>query len=105
MLKDIRIDVVVLIILTVAITVFVLNATTEFGPLATGQIGIGGSEATEAPTAEVEATVEVEATEVATEEATVEAEATEAATIEVTEIVTEEATIEVEATAEATTES
>lgn len=76
MLREIRLDVILLILITAAITIYILNATTVVGPLATGQIGVSTLDGTEEPTAEVEATVEAteEPVEAATEEATTEVE-------------------------------
>lgn len=39
-MRDIRPDVIFVILITLAITIFAVNSTTEFGPLATGSIGV-----------------------------------------------------------------
>lgn len=83
MLREIRIDVILVILLAAAVTIFVLNTTAEFGPFATGQIGLpsdSSAEATAEPTAE-------SADEMPSEDATQEptAEVTAEATAEATE--------------------
>ena len=79
MFREIRIDVILVILLAAAVTIFVLNTTAEFGPFATGQIGLPSDSPAE-PTAEV-------ADEMPSEDAAQEptAEVTAEATAEATE--------------------
>lgn len=81
MQKFFRIDIILIVVLTAALTLFILSQTTEFGPLA-GAPPVIEVDATEAPddaaTPEAEMTTEAEATDEADDtEATEEAEATE----------------------------
>lgn len=77
-----KLDVILVFLLIIVVTILALNATTEFGPLATGSIGVTAETAVEwgqAPRGEVEAdedtmAAEPEATAEATAEATTEAE-------------------------------
>lgn len=73
-----KLDVILVFLLTIAVVIFALNATTEFGPLATGSIGVTEETAVEwgqAPRGEVEADEDTMAAEPeATAEATAEAD-------------------------------
>ena len=76
MLREIRLDVILLVVITVIVAIFVLNATAESGPLKTGELGVPPDweasqeitpvEAT--PEATIEAAEDIEATVEPTEE-------------------------------------
>ncbi len=80
-MRGIRIDVILVIILTVVLTVYLLSTTTAFGPVASGSWGItpetalvwgqgaGEAASSEADEPEPEAEVTAEPTEEATAEA------------------------------------
>lgn len=76
MLKEIRLDVVLIILLTAAITIFALAQTADFGPFT----DLIPAEATEVVEVTEEATIEItEEATVEEEDEVVDAEATEAA--------------------------
>ncbi|MBZ0294635.1 MAG: hypothetical protein K8L99_18870 [Anaerolineae bacterium] len=105
-MRGIRLDAVLVMIIAVAVTIYVLSATTVFGPLATGETGVTAETAVEwgqPPSGDVpiegeemiDATEEAEMTTEPTEDADM-VEPTEAATDEAADLTEEAPTEEAE---------
>lgn len=77
MLREIRLDMILLVVVTVIIALVVLNATAEVGPLKTGEFGVPpdwDASTQDLPAIEMTPEVISEATEEATDQATEEPE-------------------------------